>query len=71
MRNDDGIPTLEQLLERLGEAAGRSKWVTVGDVFEVLGQESFGPLLVFGGLIAFSPLSGIPGVPSSVPCSLC
>lgn len=58
---------LEQLLEKLGEAGnGDSKRVTIGSMIQVVGERSFAPLLVFAGLLALSPLSGIPGMPTLV-----
>jgi hypothetical protein len=57
---------LEQLLDRLAEAGGQGDRVTLGKMIEVVGQRSFGPLLLVAGLMAFSPLSGIPGMPTMV-----
>ena len=57
---------LAQLLARLGEASDDDGQVTVGMMLKEVGSKSFGPMLVFAGTIAFSPLSGIPGVPTSV-----
>jgi hypothetical protein len=66
MKKKDGITGLEQLLKRLSEAANNRKRVSIEDMFEVVGQKSFGPVLIFGGLIAFSPLSDVPGVATAV-----
>jgi hypothetical protein len=38
----------------------------LADLMEATGQRSFGPMLFLPGLIALSPLSGIPGLPSTV-----
>lgn len=68
-RNRSGpqtITSLEELLQRLRAADQDRDRVTVGAMLEVVGQKSFGPLLVLAGAIAFSPLSGIPGVPTLV-----
>lgn len=58
--------TLEQLLDTLGEAAPDCAETSLGAIIEALGTRSFGPLLVLAGLIAISPLSGVPGVPTTV-----
>jgi hypothetical protein len=58
------IMNLAQLLARLGEASDDDCQVTMGMMLKEVGSKSFGPVLVFAGTIAFSPLSGIPGVPT-------
>ena len=55
---------LEQLLDLIGQAAENQDTVTVGRIIGVIGSKSFGPLLLLAGLILFSPLSGIPGMPT-------
>jgi hypothetical protein len=62
MSKEDRITNLENLLKRLSEAAAVGERVAIRDMFDVLGRKSFGPVLIFGGLIALSPLSDIPGV---------
>jgi hypothetical protein len=57
---------LEEMLDRIGDAADGQGKVTLGEVVEEIGNRSFGPLLLLAGVIAFSPLSGIPGLPTSV-----
>jgi hypothetical protein len=58
--------TLEQLLDRLGEADNGCQQTSLGAIFETVGTRSFGPLLVVCGLLAISPLSGVPGVPTTI-----
>ncbi len=60
----DQITNLEQLLDKLGEAADDRDRVALGTMLGAVGTRSFGPLLLFAGVISFSPLSGIPGVPT-------
>jgi hypothetical protein len=60
------IKNIEELLERLSEASAQEDRIAVGTMVELVGQKSFGPLLLLAGLIAFSPLSGVPGVPTLV-----
>jgi hypothetical protein len=44
------------------QRAGASR-VSVGDVMSIIGDRSFGPLLLVPGLIGLSPIGAIPGVP--------
>lgn len=55
---------LGALLERLGQAGAPSEPVTIQSMLEATGERSFGALLLVPGLLVFSPLSGIPGLPS-------
>ncbi|HDZ56768.1 MAG TPA: hypothetical protein ENI17_01590 [Pseudomonas xinjiangensis] len=57
---------LEQLLDRINDAAEESGKVSFGAVMEQVGRRSFGPLLVLTGLVVLAPvISDIPGVPRS------
>lgn len=61
------VTNLEQLLDRITEAARGHDRVSLGGILEMVGRRSFGPLLLFGGLIALSPVIGdTPGVPTTV-----
>jgi hypothetical protein len=61
------VTNLEQLLDRITEAARGRDRVSLGGILEVVGRRSFGPLLLFGGLVALSPVIGdTPGVPTTV-----
>ncbi len=60
------LTNLEDLLHRVGDAAEGEDRVSLGAVVEAVGNRSFGPLLLVGGVIALSPLSGIPGMPTIV-----
>ena len=58
---------LEQLLDRLSEAGAEAEGkISLEEAVEAVGRRSFGPLLLLAGLIAASPLSGIPGLPTTV-----
>ena len=57
---------LKQLLNLIGQAADGQEAVTLGKIVGVIGSRSFGPLLFLAGIILFSPLSGIPGMPTSM-----
>jgi hypothetical protein len=62
----DSDPTdLEEMLDRMKEAAEGQKEVSVEDLLDSVGRRSFGPLLLLAGLIILLPLVGdIPGVPT-------
>ena len=63
----DQKPTsLDEMLDRIEEAAGKREKVSLGAVIEEVGSRSFGPLLLVAGVIASSPLTGIPGVPTAI-----
>jgi len=60
------LTNLEQLLDRLNDASQEHGKISVGAIVEAVGRRSFGPLLLVSGLMVFSPLSGVPGVPTLV-----
>jgi hypothetical protein len=65
--NDQPEPrNLEQVLDRLEDAARDRDEVSIEAILESVGNRSFGPLLVVVGIIAMSPLSGIPGLPTTI-----
>lgn len=57
---------LGQVLNRLSEAGDDPERITIGEMLDVVGRRSYGPLLMLPGLIVFSPLSGIPLVPTTM-----
>lgn len=60
------INTLEEMLDRIGESSDDEGRVTLGSIVESVGGRSFGPLLLLVGVIMTSPLSGMPGVPTTM-----
>lgn len=58
------VSSLYQLLDHIAELARRRQRVSLEQVVRAVGQRSFAPLLLLAGIILFSPLSGIPGVPT-------
>jgi hypothetical protein len=67
MSNDQQPTNLEQLLDRIGEAAQDGDQVSFGRILELVGRRSFAPLVLFAGLITVAPLIGdIPGVPTII-----
>jgi hypothetical protein len=67
-KGNEGKPTnLEQLLDKLQDASDETAdEVTLGGIVETAGARSFGPLLLVAGLVAASPLSAIPGMPTTL-----
>lgn len=60
----DDPTSLEELLDRIAIAGKRRDRVPLSAMMAEVGDRSFGPLLLFAGVIAVSPLSGIPGMPT-------
>lgn len=60
------ISNLRQLLERIEKLADQKDEITLGLIVEAVGSRSFGPLLLLAGVIMTSPISGVPGVPTSM-----
>lgn len=61
---DEELTNLEQLLDRINEAATGLDRISLEKIISAVGSRSFGPLLLLVGVILFSPLSGIPGMPT-------
>jgi|SRR5690625_635306 len=57
---------LNDLFEKIEEAIGEnSDHVSLGDILDIVGRRSYGPVLLVAGLITLAPLIGdIPGVPT-------
>lgn len=65
MSQNQEVADLEQLLNRIREAAHDNEQVSLHGIREELGKRSFGPLLLLAGLITAAPVIGdIPGVPT-------
>jgi hypothetical protein len=57
--------SMQGLLGQIGKADHGATSVTFADILEVVGNRSFGPLLLLAGFITLAPLIGdIPGVPT-------
>lgn len=62
--NDEELNNLEELLDRIEEAAQEEDPVTIGEILDFVGRRSFGPLLLVTGIGTLAPVIGdIPGVP--------
>ncbi|MEX2496991.1 MAG: exopolysaccharide biosynthesis protein [Woeseia sp.] len=65
MNANHEVTDLEQLLHRIRETTGNGDTVSLGQIFDVVGHRSFGPLLLVAGLVTLAPIIGdIPGVPT-------
>jgi len=53
---------LEGIIDALADVDMSDGRVAIGDVIELFGSRSFGPMLVLCGLVLWTPISGIPGV---------
>lgn len=60
------ITTLQEMLDRISESADAKGRISLGKIVESVGNRSFGPLLLMVGVIAASPISGLPGVPTAM-----
>jgi hypothetical protein len=60
------IKGLEDLVDTIAKTANDDDRVSVGEIVEAVGSRSFGPLLLVAGVVMLSPLSGIPGLPTSM-----
>lgn len=60
------IENLQQMLERISQAADEKARVSFGTIVESVGRRAFGPLLLLVGVILASPLSGMPGMPTTM-----
>lgn len=65
MNNDQELNNLEQLLDLISETTEDNEKVSLGEILQIVGPRSFGPLLLVTGIITLAPLIGdIPGVPT-------
>ncbi len=60
------VTNLEEMLERISNAAAQRDDVPLGALVHAVGERTFGPLLLLAGMVTVSPLSGIPGVPTAM-----
>ncbi|MCF8039904.1 MAG: exopolysaccharide biosynthesis protein [Desulfohalobiaceae bacterium] len=61
------VRNLGELLDRIGSRVGEDRdRISLGMILETVGSRSFGPLLLLLGVILLSPLSGIPGMPTTM-----
>jgi hypothetical protein len=59
-------PDLVGLLAILAQAGRAKTQVSVRELRDVIGRRSFAPLLLAASIVGFTPLGGIPGVPTTL-----
>ncbi len=63
-QSEDAPHGVEEVLAELDELAAAQPRVCIGDVLDDFGTRSFGIFILVPPLIEFSPIGGIPGVPT-------
>lgn len=58
--------TLGEVLDRFETETEGAESVSVGDLFDAIGDRAFGPLLLFPALVLMTPVGGIPFVPTAM-----
>lgn len=59
-------PDLVGLLAILAKAGRAKTEISVRELRDIIGRRSFAPLLLAASLVGFTPLGGIPGVPTTL-----
>ncbi len=60
----DGLAEVVDRFTNAGDGEEEDEGIAVEEIFRTVGMRTYGPLLLVPGLIALSPISGIPGVPT-------
>ncbi|MFO7807864.1 exopolysaccharide biosynthesis protein [Guyparkeria sp.] len=63
---NDAPRNLGELLQRIAQVAADRDDVYLATIMDALGTRSFGPVLLLIGVILVSPLSGLPGMPTTM-----
>lgn len=67
MENSNNLTTIREVLDKIMESSEDCDEVSIGDILEMVGRRSFGPILLVAGIITVAPLVGdIPGVPTII-----
>jgi len=65
MNEQNEFQSLQDLLSRIREISQKQENTSVGDIIEMAGERSYGPLLLIAGLATLAPIIGdIPGMPT-------
>lgn len=62
--------SLGDLLQRIADVAAEREEVYFATIMAALGTRSFGPVVLLIGVVLVSPLSGIPGLPTTMAAGL-
>ncbi|GAB6058900.1 exopolysaccharide biosynthesis protein [Desulfonatronum parangueonense] len=60
------LESIEEMLDRISEIEGEDDRISLGAITEAVGSRSFGPLMLTVGFFMVSPLSGMPGMPTTM-----
>lgn len=60
------IMNMEQLLDQVSKSTRDQERVFLGRIVEAVGSRSLGAILLLAGIVLISPLSGIPGIPTTM-----
>ncbi|MDZ5697546.1 exopolysaccharide biosynthesis protein [Chelativorans sp. M5D2P16] len=61
---------LEKVLDKAAAAGDGTENVSVSQIMSAVGRRSFGPIMLVISLIAWTPLGGVPGVPTALALTL-
>jgi hypothetical protein len=65
MENSNNLTSIREVLDKILESSEHCDEISIGDLLEMVGRRSFGPILLLAGIITLAPLVGdIPGVPT-------
>lgn len=65
MSKNQNLTTINHVLDKILKSSEDCDEVSIGDILEMVGRRSFGPILLVAGIITLAPLVGdIPGVPT-------
>lgn len=65
MKDQKEFQSLQDLLNSIREISQKKENTSVGDIIEMAGKRSYGPLLLIAGLATLAPIIGdIPGMPT-------
>lgn len=65
MNEQKEFQSLQELLKRIQKLSQEEENISVGEIIEMVGDRSYGPLLLIAGLATLAPIIGdIPGMPT-------
>jgi hypothetical protein len=66
MSDRPGSIDLKSLLDKLARAGNDQDQVAVRDLLDAIGRRSFAPILLLASVLGFTPLGGVPTVPTTL-----
>lgn len=65
MTEQNEFKSLQELLNRIREISQKDEDISLGEIIKMVGDRSYGPLLLIAGLATLAPIIGdIPGIPT-------